>query len=214
MRGALNSENLLLLDELTFDLAQEFLGDSQVGRDEVLGDALLDQRILFAEMQITVPGRHAQVSDHSFLRGHKGSFDDFPKKPLKYRNLLEKLVMRFERKQNNLCVFKALDIEVRRGLSSETSQVRGPPVFNREHDHVLLTLVVEVKGLGTSLQHKGAYGTHIPLLQDVLAFEVSARLYSRQKDLLLLLAQLNDSVDIVNKGLFLSAHYSLRFCSR
>jgi hypothetical protein len=32
--------------------------------------------------------------------------------------------------------------------------------------------------------------------------------------LLLLLAQLNDSVDIVNKGLFLSAHYSLRFCSR
>jgi hypothetical protein len=102
----------LLLDELTFDLAQEFLGDAKVGRDEVLGDALLDQRILLSEIQVTVPGRHAQVSDHSFLRGHQGSFDYFPKKPLKYRNFLEKLVMGFVRKQNNLCAFKALYIEV------------------------------------------------------------------------------------------------------
>lgn len=214
MRGVSSSEDLLLLDELTFDLAQEFFGDSQVGCDEVLGDALLDQRILFSEIQVTVPGRHAQVSDHSFLRSHQGSFDYFPKKPLKYRNLFEKFVMGFVRKQDNLRVFKALYIEVRRGLGSETSQVRGPPVFNREHDHVLLTLVVQVKGLGASLKHKGAYGTDIPLLQNVLAFEVSARLYPRQKDFLLLRAQLNDSVDVVNKGLFLSAHYSFRFCSR
>jgi len=214
MRGVVNPEDLLLLDELTFDLAQEFLGDSQVGRDEVLGDALLDQRILFSEIQVTVAGRHAQVSDHSFLRSHKCSFDYFPKKPLKYRNLFEKFVMSFVRKQDNFGVFKALHIEVRRGLGNETRQVRSPPVFNREHDHVLLTLVVQVKGLGTSLEHKGADGTYIPLLQNVLPFEVSARLYSRQKDLLLLLAQLNDSVDIVNKRLFLSAHYSFRFCCR
>ena len=123
MRGALNSEDLLLLDELTFDLAEEFLGDSQVGRDEVLGDALLDQRILLSEIQVTVPGSHAQISDHSFLRGHQGSFDYFPKKPLKYRNLFEQFVMGFVRKQDNLCVFEALYIEVRRGLGSETSQV-------------------------------------------------------------------------------------------
>lgn len=214
MSGISNSEDLLLLDELTFDLAQEFLGDSQVGRDEVLGDALLDQRILFSEIQVTVPGRHAQVSHHSFLRGYKGSFNYFSKKSLKYRNLFEKFVMGFIGKQDNLCVFKALHIEVRRSLCNETSQVRGPPVFNREHDHVLLTLVVQVKGLGTSLKDKGTYGAYIPLLQNVLAFEVPACLYSRQKDLLLLLTQLNDSIDIVNKGLFLSTHYSFRFCSR
>jgi hypothetical protein len=104
--------DLLLLYELAFDLAEKFLGDSQVGSDKVLRYPLLDHRVLISEMQVAVPGRHAQVSHHSFLGGDQGSFYYFSKKPLKYRNVLKKLVMGLVRKQNHLGVFQALYIEV------------------------------------------------------------------------------------------------------
>ena len=58
---------LLLLNELALDLAQELLGDSQVGGDEVLGDSLLDLGVLLSEVDVAIPGRHAEVPDNSLL---------------------------------------------------------------------------------------------------------------------------------------------------
>ena len=64
------------------DLAQEFFGDPQVGRNHVLGNPLLDLGVLFSEFDIPLFGWCAEIPNDSFLCGNKCFLDNNPEKAL------------------------------------------------------------------------------------------------------------------------------------
>lgn len=78
-----------MVHQLAPDLAEELGGHAEVGGDVFQGDVLLQRRVLFAEIKVSLLGCRRNALDDPEGMGDQGVLKDDPEVPLELHVLLQ-----------------------------------------------------------------------------------------------------------------------------